>query len=145
MVVGMASMKKHLENLDGVSLFVGCSKKDLARIAKAGDELERRAGSVLMEQDRPGREAFVILEGEVVVRRNNRKVATLGPGGVVGELSLLDSGPRTATATCETDCLLFVIDHRRFGAVLDAVPAMAKKVMQNLAGKIRELDNKAYG
>ena len=141
----MATMKKQLETLDGVPLFVGCSKKDLTRIAKASDEIERRAGSVLMEQDRPGREAFVILEGDVVVRRNNRKVTTLGPGGVVGELSLFDNGPRTATAVCETDCVLLVIDHRRFGSVLDGVPGMAKRVMANLAMKIRELDGKAYG
>lgn len=145
MVAAMASMNKQLETLSGVPLFVGCSKKDLAKIAKASDEIDRRAGAVLMEQDRPGREAFVVLEGEVVVRRNNRKVSTLGPGGVIGELSLLDNGPRTATATCETDCVLLVIDHRRFGAVLDAVPVMSKKVMQNLAGKIRELDKRAYG
>ena len=141
----MASMRKHLETLRGVSLFGGCSKKDLEKIARAGDEITRSAGSVLMEQDKPGREAFVILEGEVTIKRNNRKVATLGPGRVVGELSLLDNGPRTATAICATDCVLFVIDHRRFGGVLDDVPALSHKVMQSLAAKIRELDTKAYG
>ena len=145
MVSRMSSMKKHLENLRGVSLFSGCSKKDLERIAKAGDEITRPAGTVLMEQDKPGREAFVIMEGEVIVKRNNRKVATLGPGRVVGELSLIDNGTRTATVVCTTECELFVIDHRRFGGVIDDVPALSHKVMRSLAAKIRELDTKAYG
>ena len=72
------------------------------------------AGSLLVDQGQTGREAFVILDGNVTVKRNGRKVATLGPGAIVGELSLLDHGPRTATAVCETDCTLFVISQRHF-------------------------------
>ena len=55
------------------------------------------AGSLIVDQGQTGREAFVILDGNVTVKRNGRKVATLGPGAIVGELSLLDHGPRTAT------------------------------------------------
>jgi hypothetical protein len=40
---------------------------------------------------------------------------------------------------------VFVIDHRRFGAVLDDVPSLSHKVMKGMAAKIRELDSKAYG
>ena len=70
------------------------------------------AGSLLVDQGQTGREAFVVLDGTVTVKRNGRKVATLGPGAIVGELSLLDHGPRTATVVCETDCSLFVISQR---------------------------------
>ena len=74
------------------------------------------------------------------MKRNGRKVATLGPGAIVGELSLLDHGPRTATAVCETDCSLFVISQRHFLAVLDDVPTIGHKLLAALAGRIRELD-----
>ena len=83
------------------------------------------AGSLLVDQGQTGREAFVILDGDVTVKRNGRKVATLGPGAIVGELSLLDHGPRTATAVCETDCTLFVISQRNFMPVLDDVPTIS--------------------
>jgi len=79
------------------------------------------------------------------VKRNNRKIATLGSGAVVGELSLLDHGPRTATAICDTDCTLLVIDQRRFLGVIDDVPAISHKLLARLASKIRELDRQYYG
>ena len=98
-------------------------------------------GLALAQPERP----VVVLEGEVSIRRNGRKVATLGPGAMVGELSLLDHGPRTATAVCETDCLLLVIDQRHFRAVLEDVPSMSVKLLASLAGRIRDLDRQYYG
>ena len=81
----------------------------------------------------------------MTVKRNGRKIATLGEGAIVGELSLLDHGPRTARAECETDCTLFVISQRHFMAVLDDVPALAHKLLAALAGRIRELDRAYFG
>jgi CRP-like cAMP-binding protein len=141
----MASMKKQLDNLRNVSLFSNCTKKELEKVAKAGDEITMTAGTLIVDQGQMGREAFVILDGEVTIKRGNRKIAALGTGDVVGELSLLDHGPRTATAVCATDCTLLVIDQRRFIAVIDDVPAIAHKLLAVLAGRIRELDRASFG
>ena len=141
----MASNKAFLDDLRRIPLFAGCTKKELERLARAGDEVDMTAGSLLADQGQTGREAFVILAGRSSVRRNGRKVATLGPGAIVGELSLLDHGPRTATVTCDTDCKMFVISQRHFLAVLDDVPTIGHKLMASLAGRIRELDRQYYG
>lgn len=141
----MASRKQHLEHLRGVPLFAGCSKKELERIARAGDEITMTAGSLVTDQGQTGREAFVLLEGSITVKRNNRKIATLGPGAVIGEMSLLDHGPRTATVVCDTDCTLIVIDQRHFLGVIDDVPSLSRKLLATLAGRIRDLDRKYYG
>ena len=141
----MSSKKQQLESLRQVALFSACSKKELDTVAKATDEITMTAGTMIMDQGQMGREAFVIVEGDVVVKRNGRKVATLGPGSVVGEMSLLDKGPRTATVICETDCSLLVIDGRRFLGVVDAIPAISHKLMASLAGRIRDLDRQYYG
>jgi len=141
----VASNKAFLDDLRRIPLFAGCTKKELERLARAGDEVDMTAGSLLADQGQTGREAFVILAGSVSVRRNGRKVATLGPGAIVGELSLLDHGPRTATVTCDTDCKVFVISQRHFLAVLDDVPTIGHKLMASLAGRIRELDRQYYG
>ena len=103
------------------------------------------AGTLIIDQGQTGREAFVILDGTVAVKRNGRKIADLGSGAVVGELSLLDHGPRTATAVCTTDCSLLVIDQRRFIGVLDDIPTLSHKLMRTLASRIRELDRKNFG
>ena len=141
----MASKKAYVEHLRSVPLFAACTRKELDRIARSGDEITMTAGSLLVDQGQTGREAFVILEGDVAVKRNGRKVATLGPGAIVGELSLLDHGPRTATAVCETDCTLFVISQRNFMPVLDDVPTINHKILAALAGRIRDLDRAYFG
>ena len=141
----MASKKAHLEHLRNVNLFQGCSTKELEKIAKASDEINMSAGSLIVDQGQTGREAFVVLEGTVGVKRNGKKVGSYGPGTVVGELSLLDHGPRTATVVCETDCVLLLLDQRHFMGVLDDVPALAHKLLGTLASRIREMDRQYYG
>ena len=90
-------------SLASVPLFSLCSKKELQAVAKATDEMELPAGRVLCEQGSTGREAFIILDGTAEVTRNDQQVAIAGPGTCVGELALLDHGPRTATVTAQTD------------------------------------------
>jgi CRP/FNR family cyclic AMP-dependent transcriptional regulator len=141
----MASKKAYVDHLRNVPIFAGCTRKELERIARSGDEVKMTAGTLVVDQGQTGVEAFVILEGSVTIKRNNRKMTTLGPGTIVGELSLLDHGPRTATAVCDTDCTLFVISQRQFLGVLDDVPTIAHKLLAVLAGRIRELDRAYYG
>lgn len=135
----------HLEHLKSVPLFRGCTTKDLQKIAKNSDEISMPAGSLIVDQGQTGREAFIVLSGSVIVRRNGKKIGSLGPGTVVGELSLLDHGPRTATVVCETDCTLLLLDQRHFLGVLDEVPALAHRLLATLAGRIRELDRQYFG
>lgn len=136
---------RYIEKLGALPLFSSCSKKELARIARAGDEVQVAAGKQLVDQGEMGREAFVILDGTAVVRRNGRKVATLEAGDPVGELSLLDRGPRTASVFAETDMTVFVLSAQRFNAVLDDSPGLSRKLLAFLAGRVRELDSKKFG
>lgn len=135
----------HLDHLASVSLFSACSKKELQAVDRGSDEVSVAAGAVLCEQGTVGREAFVLLEGSAQVARNGKQVASIGPGTCVGELSLLDHGPRTATVTATTDLKVLVIGVREFAAIIDDVPTIAHKLMRSLAGLVRELDAKTYG
>jgi CRP-like cAMP-binding protein len=141
----MASKRAYLDHLRNVPLFNSCSTKELQTIAKATDELTVPAGHVLTDQGQMGREAFVIVDGSATVKRNGKKVTTLGPGSVVGELSLLDHGPRTATVTADSDSTVLVIEQRHFLGVLEAVPSIARKLLASLAGRVREFDRQYYG
>ena len=141
----MASKRAYLDHLRNVPLFSSLNNKELQTIAKATDELTVPAGHVLTDQGQMGREAFILVDGSATVRRNGKKVATLGAGSVVGELSLLDHGPRTATVTTDTEATVLVIDQRHFLGVLDSVPAVSHKLLANLAAKVREFDRQSFG
>ena len=136
----MATRDTYLDHLAEVPLFSAATRKDLSKIARASDEVEVKAGRVLVEEGRPGHEFFLILEGKASVRRGTRKVAELGPGMYFGERSLLDRGPRTATVTAETDMKVLVLGQREFTGVLDSVPGLAYKILQIMARRLRSSD-----
>ncbi len=139
------SRAEHISRLSELELFSGCSKKDLQHIARASDEIEVPAGTVLMEQGAVGQDAYVILEGEAVVRRGGRKIATVGPGDSIGELALLDHGPRTAYVEATTDMRLLHLTSRAFKGLLAETPALSLKLLGALASRVRDLDRKIYG
>ena len=141
----MTDIKNSLKHLRYSPLFSSCSSKDLERIAKAGDRVTFAKGVMMMKQGDSGREAFIILSGKATVKRSGKKVATLGTGTVVGELSLFDHGQRTATVICDTECQVFVISRGKFLAVIDKVPALSHKLFGALALRIRDLDRAYFG
>ena len=141
----MASRGVYIEHLRRVALFAGLSKKELERIAIVGSEVDVVAGRVVMEQGHSGSEAFVVLKGTFVVRRNGRKLAELASGDIFGELALLDDGPRSATVECTSDGSILVISRGQFRAVLIDIPALSHKLLATLAGRIRNLDRTVLG
>ena len=132
-----------LDQLSNVRLFSACNKKELGLIGRASDEVEVPAGRVLCEQGKPGFEFYLILDGEAVVKKNGKKVASLGPGQYFGELALLDRGPRNATVEASKDSTLLVLGQREFSGLLDEVPGMAHKLLTSMASRLREADAKA--
>jgi len=140
----MPGNSSYLEWLGQVPLFVSCSKRDLQKVARAVDELKVEADREIVKQDSRGRECFVIAEGEAAVKRNGRRIATLGPGDHFGELALLDGGVRTASVVAKSPMTLLVLGQREFTGLVDDVPGLALKIMTSLATTIRVLDTKIY-
>jgi CRP/FNR family transcriptional regulator, cyclic AMP receptor protein len=134
------SRNAKVELLRGVSLFSACSNRELTRIASLADEIEVPEGRVLIRQGEPGREFFVIIEGKAKVLRRGRRAKTLGPGAGIGELSLLDQGPRSATVTATSDMFLLVLDSRSFSSLITEVPSVASKIFRVMAERLREAE-----
>jgi CRP/FNR family cyclic AMP-dependent transcriptional regulator len=122
--------------LKSVPLFEHCSRRELSRIAAITDEIPVDGGKVLITEGERGREFFVVISGEVEVRRKGRKVATLGPGTYFGEIALLSQQPRTATVKAITPLRVLVIADREFVDLLDAVPELWLKVARSLAERV---------
>jgi CRP-like cAMP-binding protein len=110
--------------LKSVPLFEHCSRRELGKIAAITEEIAVEDGEVLITEGDRGRDFFVIISGEVEVRRKGRRVATLGPGTYFGEIALLSQQPRTATVRAVTPLRLLAIADRDFVELLDAIPEL---------------------
>ena len=117
-------------------LFELCSKRDLRRIAALAAERSLAEGTELMREGEPGNEFFVVVDGEVDVRRRGRRVARLGGGSFVGEIALLSRSPRTATVVAATPLRVLVITGKDFVRLLDAMPELWLKVARTLADRV---------
>ena len=130
-----------IELLRGISLFRACSQKDLKRVAELVDEIHVPAGRTICREGVHGRECFVISSGTAAVTLAGEHLATLEPGEVFGEMSLLDSEPRSATVTADTDMWLLVLDARAFATLLDRTPGVSRKILKSMVGRLREVES----
>jgi len=139
------SQSEAVDHLSRIELFSGCSKRELREIARHAEEVSVPAGTTIVSQGEVGRDAYVIVEGTATVRRGRRKVAELNEGAPIGELSLLDKGPRTAYVIADTDMRLLKLDSVGFRSALDASPSLSYKLLGTLATRVRELDRAIFG
>lgn len=121
-----------------IGLFEGLSKKELGFLAQQVTEATFTEGTELVTQGELGREAMVLMEGSAVVRRNNRKIAELGAGGVLGEMSLINHAPRNATVTATSPVTVLVMSAREFSSVISANDAVALKLLRTVAARLAE-------
>ena len=132
------------DRLAQVPLFSHLGRKELDRVAEVVTEVEVKAGAVLGREGHRGSEAFVIVSGTAAISIDGKQVASVGPGELVGEMGLLDGGPRAATITAETDMDLYIIEPGGFSPLLD-VPSISKALVKSLAGRLRNADNLLHG
>jgi CRP/FNR family transcriptional regulator, cyclic AMP receptor protein len=95
------------------------------------------AGDVIFTTGDLGDRFYVVREGTVTLSVNGRKLEDVGPGGIFGELGLLDHSPRSATATATTDCDVIPLDERSFVFHVSQTPFFALTVMRVLAERLR--------
>jgi CRP/FNR family cyclic AMP-dependent transcriptional regulator len=95
------------------------------------------AGGVIFSEGDAGEEMFGIVEGEIELHSTNRVIATLGPDDVFGEMAVVDSSPRMATAVATRDSVLAVIDQHRFLFLVHETPTFALQVMSTMANRFR--------
>lgn len=105
-----------------------------------------RAGSLLFKEGDTSRDVYIVKEGTLSVsqRRGNAQVelAQLSDRSVFGEMSLLDSQPRSATIRAVTDCKLLVIAPITFQGMLRLIPAWLLAVLKVITHRLRETNRK---
>jgi len=100
---------------------------DLEWLVAAGELRRVRAGEALILEQRGPDTLFVVLEGELVVSRAGLPLTRLGVGEVVGEMSLLDERPPSATVHADDDSEVLAVPYGPLRAKLAADPAFSSR------------------
>jgi CRP/FNR family transcriptional regulator, cyclic AMP receptor protein len=115
-------------------------KKMLASLqAGLGDSalVRYERGKVIMVAGQTGALMYVVLEGRVAITIRGAVVERVGPGGVFGEMALIDQSPRSANAAAETDCALLAINRNVFMNLVKSDPAFGISLLSAMAERLR--------
>jgi CRP/FNR family cyclic AMP-dependent transcriptional regulator len=109
-------------------------------------ETRLRRGEVLFREGDSGDKLFIVTEGKVKLGKSSSDgrenlLAILGPGQMFGELSLFDPGPRSATVTAVTDCVMQSLSHDELLEGLTGRPAVARGLLAQLGSRLRKAND----
>lgn len=97
------------------------------------------AGRTIMNEGEKGGFMYVVVKGGVAVSIKSRVVERAGPGGVFGEMALVDQSPRAASAIAETDAELLPVNRDDFLSLVKTTPAFAVSLLRSLAERLRRM------
>jgi CRP-like cAMP-binding protein len=98
------------------------------------------AGHALFLEGDEGRMMYVLATGTAEVVVNNRVVENLQHGSIVGEISIVMPGPRSASVVAKTNCEFVAVDEKRFQFLVQQTPFFATQVMRVMAERLRNLN-----
>jgi CRP-like cAMP-binding protein len=102
----------------------------------AADAMNCPAGHEIFRTGDEGHEMYVVLDGEVELQRDGRRLNVVGPGSLLGEMALIGNHRRSATAVALTECRLVPVNERRFTYLVQQTPFFALHVMKVLADRV---------
>jgi len=129
------------ETLRKRSLFDRKLLADLEREFEGHPPVHVPMNKVIMTEGEVGAFMYVVLQGRVAVSVKGRVIEKVGPGGVLGEMALVDKSTRIATAVAETDCSLIQINRRDFLVFVKTKPDFSLSLLKSLAERLRYINS----
>jgi CRP/FNR family transcriptional regulator, cyclic AMP receptor protein len=134
-----------VETLSAVPLFQGVKPKELKKLANRMQDRSFGEGDAITTQGKSGIGFFVIEDGNATVSIDGKIVRTLGPGEYFGEIALIDSGPRSATIVASTDLRCHGITAWEFRPFIEQHPEVAWPMLETLASRLRDAEQRHAG
>lgn len=100
------------------------------------------ADATIFRKGDPGTEMFLVRKGRVAIRLDAETIEEIGPGGIFGEMALIDHEPRSASAIALEDTEIIPIDDRLFVILVQDAPYFALDVMRVLTDRIRRMNRR---
>ncbi|MFQ5408766.1 MAG: CoA-binding protein [Anaerolineales bacterium] len=133
------------EFLQKVELFADMLDDDIERLCEMVEEVALRPGEELFAEGSPGDRAYVIEDGEVEIIKHSsgREVllAVRESGEVIGEMSLLEDTPRTASVRARSAVRLLAIHKEQLDELLNASPSAARALLHTVLGRFRSTNS----
>ena len=126
-----------VEQLGRCGLFAGVSKKGLRQIADLGKVATFAEGEEVTVQAARGTRFHLVLDGTAQVTADGRVLSTVGPGDTIGEMSLLDGEPTSATVTALGPRETLSLPSWNFRTLLRKEPSILEQVMLELVRRLR--------
>lgn len=128
-------------------LFAELNDQSYLAVRERMQESTYRRGEEIFREGTPGDRLYVVGAGKVKLGHTapdgrEHLLAILGPGEILGEVSLYDPGPRTATATALAKTVLVELQHTDLLRVLDARPEISQHLLRSLAIRLRRTNDK---
>jgi CRP/FNR family transcriptional regulator, cyclic AMP receptor protein len=114
----------------------------LGHFMNATDRRRLEPGEVFFKAGDTGDEMYGVVSGAIELRRGDEVLARVGPGDTFGEMAIIDDAPRMLTAIAVEGSEVAAINRRTFLFLVHETPMFAIQVMQSLASRIRELDDR---
>ena len=96
-------------------------------------------GTMIMQEGTPGSTMFIVAEGRGNISIKAGIVGRVGPGGVFGEMALVDQSPRSASAFADTDCALLALNRETFLQLIKTSPAFGASILAAIAARATDL------
>ncbi len=133
-----------VEFLRQIPLFSELETEQLRTVCRLSKRIKVGAGTRIIDEGARGDALYVILSGELEVSKNDDGreliLATRGPGEFLGEMSLLEQRPRTASVKAIRESEVLAIDAETFGGLLDANPIIARGILRTVAARLRSTE-----
>ena len=129
--------------LKSLNLFKDTPENILADLAPLMKEMQYEQGTEIFKEGETGDCMYIIQQGNIKIHKGNTTLAILKEKEVFGELSLLDADTRSASATADTDCILYKIDQEPFYELMDERPEVAKGFIKILCQRLRTMNEKS--
>lgn len=118
--------------LGSIPLLAGLKRSELVQVGKRTEDVDLAAGTDLYREGETAHEFFIVLEGEIEIRKAGERVTTLGRGDFCGQISLIERAHRGSTATAVTPVRVLVINQAGFAALLARNPAVERRALRAL-------------
>ena len=117
---------------------------DLTRLFRTDkNATEYSAGDTIIKVGDVSLEMFIVLEGQIDIIAHDKVLETVNPGGMFGELALIDASPRSASAVARSNCRIVPVDQKRFQFLVQQHPYFSLHVMRVLAERLRRTTESA--
>ena len=112
----------------------------LNMLQNVGTPRSYEPGEKVFIEGSPGTTMYVVLDGNIEIYVGGKSMEVAGRGAIIGEMALIDPGPRSATVVAKDYCVLAQVNQSQFLSLMEKTPSFGLSVMKTLVSRLRNMD-----